>query len=70
MTQDARQSLIALGSVTLLAGLCMASLRLVKGGDIPEWVQPVGLGLMTINFAWDFGRWLRAKYSAAKSNRS
>lgn len=61
MTEDARQSLIALGSVTLFIGFFVASLSLLKNIDIPSWVLPLGWMLMTINFGWRFFRWARAK---------
>ncbi len=38
MTLDARQSLTAVASVTLFIGLFLASLKLPKIIDIPDWV--------------------------------
>lgn len=61
MTEDARQSLIALGSVTLFIGFFVASLSVLKNIDTTSWVLPLGLMLMTINFGWRFFRWARAK---------
>lgn len=61
MTKDARRSLIALGSVTLFIGLFVVSLSLLKGIEIPNWVLPLGLVLMTVDFGWRFFRWARAK---------
>lgn len=61
MTKDARQSLIALGSVTLFIGFFVVSHSLLKDIDIPNWVTPLGLVLMTINFGLRFFRWARAK---------
>lgn len=61
MTKDARQSLIALGSVTLFIGFFVVSLSLLKGVDIPNWVLPLGLVLMTIDFGRRFFQWARAK---------
>jgi protein-S-isoprenylcysteine O-methyltransferase Ste14 len=69
MTQDARQSLIALGSVTLFFGLFVVSLSLLKGINIPDWVLPLGLVLMAIDFGWRFSRWRRAKRSASGEHR-
>ncbi|WP_157218685.1 hypothetical protein [Flavisphingomonas formosensis] len=66
MTKDARQSLIALCSVTLLIGLSVVSVSLLKGIDIPDWVLPLGLVLMTIDFGWRFILWIRAKRSASE----
>ena len=61
MTKDARQSLIAFGSVTMFIGFFVASLSLFKDIDIPNWVLPLGLVLMTIDFGWRFFRWAGAK---------
>ncbi|RVU01155.1 hypothetical protein EOE18_18230 [Novosphingobium umbonatum] len=61
MTKDARQSLIALGSVTLFIGLFVVSLSLLKGIEIPNWVLPLGLVLMTVDFGWRIFRWARPK---------
>lgn len=61
MTLDARQSLTVVASVTLFIGLFLASLKLFKGIDIPDWVLPAGLILMTIDFGWKLLQWLRAR---------
>jgi hypothetical protein len=69
MTQDARQSLIALGSVTLFVGLFAANLSIFKVVEIPDWILPLCLALMTIDFAWRFGKWIYAKRSAQGKSR-
>lgn len=66
MTKDARRSLIALGSMTLFVGLLVASLSLLKGIDIPNWILPLGWVLMTIEFDWRFFRWTRAKHATSE----
>jgi hypothetical protein len=70
MTQDARQSLIALGSVTLFIGLSVVGLSLLRGVNIPSWVLPLGLVLMAIDFGWRFLRWNRAKRIASREDRA
>ncbi len=70
MTQDARQSLIALGSVTLFIGLFVVSLGLLRGVSIPNWVMLLGLMLMTIDFGWRILRWNRAKRIASREDRA
>jgi protein-S-isoprenylcysteine O-methyltransferase Ste14 len=66
MTQDARQSLIALGSVVVWVGFAVMFLRLSKGSDIPDWVLPLGLLLMTIDLVWRAVRWLRSRRNSPK----
>jgi dipeptide/tripeptide permease len=66
MTQDVRQSLTALGSVLAFIGLFAALLHFGKGIDIPEWVVPLGLGLMTIDVGWSLLRWARARHIASR----
>lgn len=68
MTQDVRQSLIALGSVLAFMGLFAALLHFGKGIDGPEWVAPLGLGLMIIDVGWSFLRWVRARHIASREN--
>lgn len=70
MTQDARQSLIALGSVTLFIGLFVVSLSLLRGVNIPNWVLPLGLVLTTIDLGWRFLRWNCAKRIASREDRA
>lgn len=67
MTLDARQSLTAFASVTLFMGLFLVLLKLIRGIDIPEWMLPAGLILMTIDFAWRFVQWLRERLSPPAS---
>lgn len=61
MSLDAKQSLIAAGSVLLLFGFFWVSVTLLDGVYLPAWVLPLGLILMTISFAWRLVSWLRAK---------
>lgn len=68
MTQDARQSLTALGSVLGFIGLFVALLHFGKGIDIPGWVTPLGLGLMTIDAGWGLLRWARARHIASRES--
>ncbi len=70
MTQDARQSLIALGSVTLFIGLFVVSLNLLKGVNTPNWILSLSLVLMTVDFGWRFWRWKRAKRIASRKSRA
>lgn len=70
MTQDARQSLIALGSVTLFIGLFVVSLSLLEGVNIPNWILPLGLVMVTVDFGWRLWLWKRAKRSAPRKNRA
>jgi len=67
MTRDARQSLIALGTVTLIVGLFIAGLRLSEGVDIPDWVLAAGLLLLMFDFAWRFVRWCRSRQEASEA---
>jgi hypothetical protein len=68
MTQDARQSLVAFGSVFLCVVFAVVSLRLTRGFDIPDWVLPLGLLLMTINLGWQGVQWLRSRRDSGKAN--
>jgi protein-S-isoprenylcysteine O-methyltransferase Ste14 len=61
MALDASQSLTAVTLVTLFIGLFLVALKLLKGIEIPDWVLPVGLILLTIDFGWRFVQWLRAR---------
>jgi hypothetical protein len=61
MTQDARQSLITLGSVVVWVGVMVVILWFSKGIDIPDWVLPLGLLLMTIDLVWRAVRWQRSR---------
>ncbi|MES2443531.1 MAG: hypothetical protein V4574_11940 [Pseudomonadota bacterium] len=57
MSLDARQSLIALGSVLLFIGAFYLSMTFFDGVDIPGWVGPaIGLTGGVINLVWRFFR--------------
>ena len=45
MTEDARQSLTAIVSVTLFFGASYFGLQLLKDVPLPNWLPMVGLGL-------------------------
>jgi hypothetical protein len=61
MSLDAKQSLIAAGSVILLFTIFWMTLPLLDGVYLPNWVLPLALIVMTIDFGWRLVRWLRAK---------
>ena len=52
MTQDARESLTALVSVSLFVGGFYLAMPLLKTVDIPRWVPAAGLALNTATLAW------------------
>lgn len=52
MTQDARESVTALVSVSLFFGISYCALQLVKAVDIPRWVAAAGFVLNTATLTW------------------
>lgn len=66
MTDDARNSLIALISVTgLIAASCLF-LWLVRDVEIPGWVNYAVLGLLLLNLLIAAFRWLRKRSMTVK----
>jgi hypothetical protein len=61
MTQEARQSLIAFGSIVVWVGGMVVILWFSAGIDIPDWVLPLGLLMMTIDLVWRAVRWQRSR---------
>ena len=61
MSIDAKQSLIAAGSVLLLFGFFWLGLTLLDGVYVPNWVLRLGLILVTISFGWRLVGWLRTR---------
>ena len=61
MSRDARQSLIAVGSVLLFVALFWLGLTYLDATLIPDWVLPAGLALTTVNLLWSLARLLRSK---------
>jgi protein-S-isoprenylcysteine O-methyltransferase Ste14 len=68
MTQDARQSLIAFVSVTVLFAFFVIALPLSRGFVIPRWVLLLGLVLTTTNFVWRGVQWLQSKRNGPQAN--
>lgn len=61
MSRDARNSLIAWGSVLAMAALFWLGARyLPVPPEISPWVGRIAFALIAINLAWDAIRWVRA----------
>lgn len=71
MSQDARNSLIALASVTLIVGVSVLFMWLMQGVELPRWTPYAVLGLNLLTFVVVLFRWLRErslrKASAARN---
>jgi hypothetical protein len=52
VTQDARESVTAIVSVSLFFGASYFALQILEMVDIPRWVPAVGLVLNLATFAW------------------
>jgi hypothetical protein len=50
--EDARQSLTALVTVSLVFGAFYFGLQLLKDVDLPRWLPPVGFGLNAVTLVW------------------
>ena len=61
ITADARLPIFAVALVTLFAGLFFISAKLLKGVELPDYLLPVGLVIMTADLGWRFVKWLRAR---------
>ena len=61
MSEDARNSLTAWGTVLAMCGLFWLGVRyLPVPPDISPWVGRIAFALIAINLAWDAIRWVRA----------
>lgn len=67
MSVDARNSLVAWGSVLALFALLWLSLKYAPAHDLPNWAAPVGLGLMLLGWAWDLFRHFRIRRRANRN---
>lgn len=66
MTEDARQSLIALAAVSLFFGTGYFTIQLLKTVELPRWLPAVGLALNVATIGW----WLIAHGRRRRRGRS
>lgn len=65
MSTDARNSLIAWGTVLFMAVLCWVSLSLMPDREIvPRWVRLILLVLSIFSLGWHISQLIRSRYRA------
>ena len=73
MSQDAKNSLILVGSVTVFFGLFWLSLALMKRFDLPElptWVLAIPVILGLLEFGWMFVQVFRRRYQPRRTEKA
>ena len=63
MSKDAKQSLIAVASVSVFFASLYALVRLTRDTSIPRWLPFAGFLLASAALAYKFATWLWAKWT-------